>query len=66
MSDLKQTIFKNILDKKFTKANNEMAKLMKDKVFATIDQFKKNVKYNPDTTAIEPATLDKKEPNPDV
>ena len=44
MSDLKQTIFKNILDKKFTKANNERAKLMKDKVFATIDKVKKNVK----------------------
>lgn len=65
MSDLKQTIFKNILDKKFTKANKEITKLMKDKVFTTIDQFKKQFKYNPDTTTIEPVPVTK-EPTPDV
>ncbi len=33
MSDLKQTIFQNILDKKFTKANKDFDGIMKDKVF---------------------------------
>ena len=35
-SDLKKTIFKNILDKKFTKANNDMAKMMKERLSSMI------------------------------
>ena len=31
MSDLKKSIIKNILDKKFNKANDDFASLMKDK-----------------------------------
>ena len=55
MSDLKQKIFKNILDKKFTKANKDFNGLMKDKVFSTIDDFKKDFTYNSsDVSETEP------------
>ena len=47
MSNLKQTIFKNILDKKFTKANKDFNSIMKDKVFNAIDDIKKHFVYNP-------------------
>jgi len=55
MSDLKQTIVKNILDKKFTKANKDFNGIMKDKVFSAIDDFKKDFTYNPsDVSETEP------------
>ena len=47
MSDLKKTIFQNILDKKFTKANKDFDGIMKDKVFNAIDDIKKHFVYNP-------------------
>ena len=55
MSNLKQTIFKNILDKKFTKANKDFNSIMKDKVFSAIDGFKKDFTYNQsDVSETEP------------
>jgi hypothetical protein len=57
MSDLKQTIFQNILDKKFTKANKDFDGIMKDKVFSAIADFKKDFTYNPsDASETEPST----------
>ena len=47
MSDLKKNIIKNILDKKFNKANDDFASLMKDKTHSAIDNFKSAFKYNP-------------------
>ena len=47
MSDLKKNIIKNILDKKFNKANDDFASLMKDKTHDAIDNFKSAFKYNP-------------------
>ena len=55
MSDLKKTIFQNILDKKFTKANKDFDGIMKDKVFNAIDDIKKHFVYNP-SDASEPET----------
>jgi len=45
MSDLKKNIIKNILDKKFNKANDDFASLMKDKTHSAIDNFKSAFKY---------------------
>lgn len=50
MSDLKKNIIKNILDKKFNKANDDFASLMKDKTHSAIDNFKSAFKY----TKLEP------------
>jgi len=50
MSDLKKNIIKNILDKKFNKANDDFASLMKDKTHSAIDDFKAAFKY----TKLEP------------
>lgn len=62
MSDLKQTIFQNILDKKFTKANKGFDDIMKDKVFSAINDFKNNFKYNPvDASEVEPTTPEDKQ-----
>ena len=55
MSDLKKTIFQNILDKKYTKANKDFDGIMKDKVFNAIDDIKKHFVYNP-SDASEPET----------
>ena len=55
MSDLKKTIFQNILDKKFTKANKDFDGIMKNKVFNAIDDIKKHFVYNP-SDASEPET----------
>ena len=56
MSDLKQSIIKNILDKKFNKANGEFNQLMKDKTYSAINKFKGAFKYialDPDKTPKE-------------
>ena len=50
MSDLKKNIIKNILDKKFNKANDDFASLMKDKTHNAIQDFKTSFKY----TKLEP------------
>ena len=50
MSDLKKNIIKNILDKKFNKANDDFASLMKDKTHDAIQNFKSAFKY----TKLEP------------
>tara|TARA_B100000676_G_scaffold309592_1_gene373564 strand:- start:120 stop:323 length:204 start_codon:yes stop_codon:yes gene_type:complete len=52
MSDLKKSIIKNILDKKFNKANDDFASLMKDKTHSAIQDFKSAFKY----TKLEPET----------
>jgi|TARA_B100001964_G_scaffold5180_1_gene5585 hypothetical protein len=62
MSDLKQTIFQNILDKKFTKANKDFDGIMKDKVFSAVADYKKDFKYNPvDASEVEPSTPEDKQ-----
>ena len=50
MSDLKKSIIKNILDKKFNKANDDFESLMKAKTHSAIDNFKSAFKY----TKLEP------------
>ena len=45
MSDLKNNIIKNILDRKFSKANVEFGDMMKNKVYSAISDFKDNFKY---------------------
>ena len=45
MSDLKKNIIKNILDKKFNKANDDFTSLMKDKTHDAIQHFKSSFKY---------------------
>ena len=45
MSDLKKNIIKNILDKKFNKANDDFSSLMKDKTHDAIQHFKSSFKY---------------------
>ena len=54
---LKTTIVKNILDKKYNKANGEFEKTLKQKTFDAIDKYKQVFKF---------VTLDKEEPAKDV
>jgi hypothetical protein len=55
MSELKKSIIKNILGKKFNQANGDFGQLMKDKTYIAIDKFKGAFKY----VALDP---DKNEP----
>ena len=67
MSDLKNTIMTNILDRKFNKATKELQNIMKNKVFTTIDDFKKSFVYNPrDNSGDEEPTETPKEEPKDV
>ena len=68
MSDLKNTIMTNILDKKFNKATKELQNIMKSKVFTTIDDFKKQFVFNPSDLSSEevPVETPKEEPKADV
>ncbi len=59
MSDLKKNIIKNILDKKFNKANDDFTSLMKDKTHSAIDDFKAAFKY----TKLEPEVEVEPEPS---
>lgn len=45
MSELKKSIIKNILGKKFNQANGDFGQLMKDKTYIAIDKFKGAFKY---------------------
>ena len=45
MSENEQSIVKNIIDKKFTKANDQFTDMMKNKVYQAVDNFKKGFKY---------------------
>ena len=45
MSDYEPSIVKNIIDKKFTKANNQFTDLMRNKIYTAVDDFKKGFKY---------------------
>jgi hypothetical protein len=56
MSDLKKNIIKNILDKKFNKANDDFASLMKDKTHSAINDFKSAFKYTKLEPEVEPET----------
>ena len=38
-------LVKNIIDKKFTKANSQFADMMRNKVYKAVDDFKKGFKY---------------------
>ena len=64
MSDLKNNIFKNILDKKFNQANKSFQNVMKSKIFTGIDDFKKSFVYNPrdDSGEEVPVETPKEEP----
>ena len=68
MSDLKNTIMTNILDRKFNKATKELQNIMKNKVFTTIDDFKKSFVYNPRDVSGEevPTETPKEEPKADA
>ena len=45
MSDSEPSIVKNIIDKKFTKANNQFTDMMRNKIYTAVDDFKKGYKY---------------------
>ena len=45
MSENETSIVKNIIDKKFTKANDQFTDMMKNKVYQAVDNFKKGFKY---------------------
>ena len=45
MSDSEPNIIKNIIDKKFTKANNQFTDLMRNKIYSAVNDFKKGFKY---------------------
>ena len=45
MSENETSIVKNIIDKKFTKANNQFTDLMRNKIYKAVDDFKKRFKY---------------------
>ncbi len=45
MSDNNSNLIKNILNKKFTKANADFADMMRNKVYKAVDDFKKGFKY---------------------
>ena len=64
MSDLKNSIFKNILDRKYTQANKSFQSVMKSKIFTGIDNFKKSFVYNPRDDSGE--EVPKEEPKADV
>jgi|TARA_B110000467_G_scaffold132417_1_gene127699 hypothetical protein len=43
MSD--PNMVKNIIDKKFTKANHQFTDMMRNKIYQAVDDFKKGFKY---------------------
>jgi hypothetical protein len=45
MSENETNIVKNIIDKKFTQANNQFTDMMRNKVYKAVDDFKKGFKY---------------------
>ena len=45
MSENETNIVKNIIDKKFTQANNQFANMMRNKVYKAVDDFKASFKY---------------------
>ena len=45
MSDNEQGIVKNIVDKKFTQANNQFTDMMRNKVYQAVSDFKTVFKY---------------------
>lgn len=51
--DLKQSIIKNVLDKKFSRANAEFATMMRDKAVSAIADFKNAFKYVSSNDEIE-------------
>ena len=63
MSDLKKNIIKNILDKKFNKANDDFASLMKTKTYDAIDNFKSAFKYTKLEPDVEPTDTTPEETN---
>ena len=63
MSDLKKNIIKNILDKKFNKANDDFASLMKDKTHGAIQDFKTSFKYTKLEPDVEPTDTTPEETN---
>ena len=44
MSDSEESIVRNIIDKKFTKANGQFTDMMRNKVYKAVDDFKKGFK----------------------
>tara|TARA_B110000495_G_scaffold183685_1_gene180139 strand:+ start:675 stop:863 length:189 start_codon:yes stop_codon:yes gene_type:complete len=59
MSELKQNIVKNILDRKFSKANSEFGDMMRNKVYDVIKDFKRDFKYVTQVKQTETGTEDK-------
>ena len=45
MSDSESSIVKNIIDKKFTKANGQFTDMMRNKIYTAVDNFKQGFKY---------------------
>tara|TARA_B110000438_G_scaffold260254_1_gene270211 strand:+ start:160 stop:345 length:186 start_codon:yes stop_codon:yes gene_type:complete len=54
MSDSEESIVRNIIDKKFTKANGQFTDMMRNKVYKAVDDFKKGFKYVTHDKAPEP------------
>ena len=59
MSELKQNIVKNILDRKFSKANSEFGDMMRNKVYDVIKDFKRDFNYVTQVKQTETGTEDK-------
>jgi len=64
MSDeIKASLVQNVIDKKFSRANNDFANLMRDKAYAAIDDFKNAFQYVAiQKKEAEGKTAEKKEP----
>jgi hypothetical protein len=64
MSDeIKASLVQNVIDKKFSRANNDFANLMRDKAYAAIDDFKNAFQYVAiQKKEVEGKSAEKKEP----
>ena len=66
MSDLKNTLVKNIIDKRYTRASSDLGVILKDKAYGAIDRFKDAFKLNipepnePESISVTPEPVDQK------
>ena len=54
MTDIKSSVLKDIINKKLNKARDGITKILKDKSFKAIEDFKTSFKYELPTNAPEP------------
>jgi hypothetical protein len=56
MTDIKSSVLKDIINKKLNKARDGITKILKDKSFKAIEDFKTSFNYELPTNASEPET----------